>query len=183
MTCRRATRGANKRYINYLLAHPATVRARRSKVLRRHLDAHGYVTPNFSWEEMDDSQGPAIPRNLRQNTIRHAWNLERFSRALGKRTPRGRKLHRVAISVDGPYRTIPHNIQVGGATNSRHTYADASDHFKEQVARWRRETGLSEQQIIRIAERHFTAIGNETSGTLHFDSRPGKRGSVSFVTW
>jgi hypothetical protein len=89
------------------------------------------------------------------------------------------------MTIDGPYRTEARNRQVGGAPLSRHVHADASDHFVGQVDRWVRQSPKidSRDDVIRIAERTFVTVGNETSGTLHVDSRPGRIGSVRFVTW
>ena len=95
------------------------------------------------------------------------------------------RLGDVAVSIDGPYRTPARNRAVGGAARSRHIEADASDHYLQQVDRWIRQSPKlrSRADVVRIAEQTFVAVGNETSGTLHVDSRPGKVGSVRFVTW
>lgn len=184
MSCPKA-RGLHKARVNFLLAHPHWRAARRSKALRRHLDRHGYLTPNFADAEMADTQTHVLPRERRGDAIHHCWNLERFSFALGAaalRHYRGRK-GRIAISIDGPGRTRAHNTAIQGATDSQHLYYRASDHFKVQIVRWQHETGLTQAQIVALSERYFTAIGNENSGTLHFDSRAGRPGSVRFVTW
>lgn len=181
MSCPKRTRGAHRRRVNYLLAHPVLAyRVRHWKPLRHHLDYHRYLTPNFAYAEMADSETHRLVS--RDRSIVHAWNLERFARELGKRRKHGHG-KRVAITIDGPSRTKAHNAQVHGAADSRHMHGDASDHFKVQVERWQKETGLSLHEVIAIADRYFTAIGNENSGTLHFDSRPGRAGSVHFTTW
>jgi Peptidase M15 len=179
--CPPARKGKTKRYINHLLARPATRRARRSKTLRRHLDAHGWLTPNFAVSEMADTGTHTLPTAVHAAAVRQCWNLERLARELGKRAPGKRK--RVAISIDGPYRTEAHNRAIHGAVDSQHVHGDATDHFISQVKRWQREANLSLAEVIAIAARIFTAIGNENSGTLHLDSRPGKPGSVRFTTW
>lgn len=174
MACPRAKSGRHKDRINKLLARPWTHTARASRVLRRHLDAHGYITPHFRWSDMADTRGPAVPKHLRGNAIRHCWNLERLRHRLGG----------VPIVIDGPYRTYQHNREIGGAYNSRHTYADASDHFLAQVERWTRQSlkVRSRGDVVNMASRVFAkgGVGNETSGTLHLDSR-GYR--ARFVTW
>lgn len=174
MPCPKATSGRYKDRINYLLARPWTLEARSSRVLRAHLDKHGYITPHFSWREMADTGGVPVPSYLRGNAIRHCWNLERFRHKLGG----------VGIRIDGPYRTVPHNRTIGGSSQSRHTFADASDHFRDQVDRWVRESPKvsSRAGVLAIADKVFSSggVGNETSGTLHFDSR-GYR--ARFVTW
>lgn len=186
MPCPKPVGGKQRRRISYLLGHPLLAyRARNWKPLRHHLDRHSYLTPNFADIEMADTQTHEIPElghGGRHRAIAHAWNLERLSRQLARRRRRGHGA-RVAISIDGPSRTVEHNAQIHGAADSQHTHERASDHFDAQVARWEHETGLSKHEIVDIAARIFTAIGTERSGTLHFDSRPGRPGSVMFVTW
>lgn len=172
MACPLAT-GRGSRRINRYIRHPWWHRARVSGALRRHLDAHGYITPHFSWHDMADTRGVPVPSYLRGNAIRHCWNLERLRHRLGG----------VPITIDGPFRTVEHNRSIGGAQNSRHTFADASDHFVAQVDRWVQQSpARSRAEVVAIAESVFASggVGNETSGTLHLDSRGYK---ARFVTW
>jgi hypothetical protein len=157
------------------IARPWTAAARRSPAARRWLEQHGYVTPHFSWSEMAGSDGTPVPRSLRKNAIRHCWRLELFRHRLGD----------VTVTIDGPYRTAKRNREVGGASASRHVQADATDHYVAQVDRWVRQSPkvASRADVVQLAERTFVTVGNETSGTLHLDSRPGRIGSVRFVTW
>lgn len=120
----------------------------------------------------------------RTNSIRHCWNLELFAAEMGKHRRRGHRGTRVSIKIDGPSRTKAHNSRIGGASDSRHTHGDASDHFVTQVDHWRSSTGLSLHEILAISYKIFGGVGNETSGTLHLDSRPHPKGVVAkFVTW
>jgi hypothetical protein len=165
-----------RRYIT----HPWTAVARHSPAARRWLDRHRLITPHFSWAEMADTRGPAVPKNLRKNAIRHAWNLERFRHQLELHAKRrGRRFS--GVSIDGPYRTPAHNREIGGAVASQHMQATATDHFQGQVSRWAQETGLTRGQILTLAEKIFRGVGNENSGTLHLDSRKGP--IARFVTW
>lgn len=154
--------------------HPWTHRARTSRSFRKWLDAHGYITPHFTWADMADTRGVPVPSSLRANAIRHCWNLERLRHALGD----------IPIVIDGPYRTTQHNREIGGASQSRHTFADASDHFVGQVDRWVRQSpnARTRGDVVRIADKVFASggVGNETSGTLHLDSRGWR---ARFVTW
>lgn len=171
---------ARKRYIAHLMRYPWSRRARRSRILRQHLDAHGQITPHFAWSEMADTGGVPVPARLRPNAIRHCWQLERFRRRLAKKANQ-RKRTFSGIHIDGPYRTPAHNVAVGGAKYSQHMNACATDHFVTQVRRWQAETGLSQAEVVAIANSIFRGLGNETSGTLHLDSRTGPR--ARFVTW
>lgn len=155
-----------------LVRRPWTVAARRSPALRRWCDTHHYITPHFSWREMACTDGTPVPSELRGNARRHCFNLERFRHAIG-----------LGIRIDGPYRTPAKNREVGGAADSRHLHADGTDLFADQVdSMVRRASHLHDRgDAIRIAERIFSGVGNENSGTLHVDSRPGPK--VRFVTW
>jgi peptidase M15-like protein len=167
-----------RRYLARLIAGPWTLRARRSKALRAYLDAHGYITPHFTWQSYACTDGTPVPGALRPNAIRLHWRLEILRHRLGD----------CPVTVDGPYRTEARNIAVGGARDSRHVHADAADFFVAQVERWiahgaRIGRGAkSRAQVLRLAGRTFYngGLGNENSGTLHVDARGFK---ARFVTW
>jgi hypothetical protein len=152
---------------------PWTVAARNSKALRAWCDQHGYITPHFSWKSYACSDGTAVPAALRANARRLHFGLERLRHAIGDQ----------AVEVDGPFRTNAKNHEVHGAGDSRHLHADAADLFATQVDRWVAHAKhlRSRVDVVRIAERIFTGVGNESSGTLHVDARPGAR--VFFVSW
>lgn len=160
------------------IQHPWSAAARRSPAARRWLDQRGLITPHFSWASYACSDGTPVPRDLRANAIRLHWRLELFRHRLGDQP----------MTVDGPYRTRAKNTTVGGAPDSRHVHADAADFFQAQVNTWakhirKRSETVSEARarVIALAVRTFTAVGNENSGTLHVDQRPGRK--VFFVTW
>jgi uncharacterized protein YcbK (DUF882 family) len=141
---------------------------RRSVGVRRWCDRHGYITPHFSWGSYAGKDGTPVPDALRVNAIRLHWKLETMRHRLGD----------VPMVVDGPYRTKQHNIEVGGAPNSRHTFADGADFFVGQVDSW----PGGRDRALALAESIFSdgGVGNETTGTLHVDAR-GYR--ARFVTW
>jgi peptidase M15-like protein len=166
-----------QRYLARLIANPWKLTARRSKALRAHLDAHGYITPHFTWSSYACSDGTPVPGELRSNAIRLHWRLELLRHRLGD----------LPMVVDGPYRTKARNIAVGGASDSRHVHADAADFFVAQVDGWvahgRANGGpKSRGDVLRLASRTFYngGLGNENSGTLHVDARGCK---ARFVTW
>lgn len=147
--------------------------ARHSPALARYCGQHHYLTPHYSIAEMADTQTGKLPMSVRPAARRHCFNLERFRHALGD----------VPVRIDGPYRTLAHNRAVGGATDSRHTHGDATDHFIatcNQIVARSPKVG-TRMELVALAERIFPGVGNETSGTLHLDSRPGPW--ARFVTW
>lgn len=160
-----------RRYVQ----HPYLTAARNSPALRIYCARRGYLTPNFSVAEMADTETRKLPFSVRGNARRHCFDLEHLRHRLGN----------ITITINGPYRTPAHNHEVHGAADSRHMHGDASDHFRATVEGWVKASPKVKSigEVIAICETIFTAIGNETSGTLHLDSRPGKPGSVNFVTW
>lgn len=161
--------------VQKLHGKPWTMQARANRAMRKHLDSQGQVTPHFTWAEFacQDAAKTPVPPNLRANTIRLCWLLEKMRHQLGD----------VPMSIDSGYRTPAHNREVGGASDSRHTHADAADFFVAQVDRWVAQgTAPSRAAVLAIANRIFATggLGNETSGTLHVDARGFK---ARFVTW
>jgi peptidase M15-like protein len=158
-----------------LHAKPWTIRARASRAVRTHLDTQDRVTPHFSWTEFacHDPERSPVPPELRANTIRLCWLLEKLRHELGD----------ISLNIESGYRTPAWNVHVGGAADSRHTHADAADFTSTEIARWIAVgTAKNRDEVLAIANRIFAngAVGNETSGTLHVDAR-GFR--VRFVTW
>ncbi len=163
------------RRVQKLHGKPWKLRARASRQVRKHLDTQDRITPHFSWAEFacQDAQRTAIPQNLRANTIRLCWLLEKLRHQLGD----------IPISVDSGYRTPERNREVGGAQDSRHTHGDAADFFAAQVDHWIAQgTAPNRAAVLAIANRIFASggVGNETSGTLHVDARGWK---ARFITW
>ena len=159
-----------------LVREPWTAAARRSPALRLYCGRRGYLTPNFRVSEMADTETRKLPMRLRSSARRHCLNLERLKHELAERAGRP-----VAVVIDGPYRTGPHNRRIGGAKFSQHVKACASDHFAAQVRRWQDATGMTRTQVVALCERLFRGVGNEQSNTLHLDSRTGP--IARFVIW
>jgi hypothetical protein len=71
--------------VQKLHAAPWKARAGASRAVRKHLDAQDQITPHFTWAEFA-SQGAhktPVPANLRPNTIRLCWLLEKLRHQLG----------------------------------------------------------------------------------------------------
>ena len=74
------------------------------------------LTENFSLEEFNCKDGSDIPNELLPNVIELAKNLQVLRDYLGK-----------PIHVNSGYRSPKYNAKVGGAKNSQHLKAKASD--------------------------------------------------------
>jgi hypothetical protein len=163
------------RRVQKLHEKPWKMQARASRGLRKHLDAQERITPHFTWAEFacKDPEKTPVPADLRANTIRLAWLLEKMRHELGD----------VSMTIESGYRTPEWNRHVGGAADSRHTHADAADFFTAEVDGWVAQGSARDRgDVLAIAERIFASggVGNETSGTLHVDARGWK---ARFVTW
>jgi hypothetical protein len=170
-----ATQVAKAGGAHKLAAKPWKMRARASRGVRKHLDTQRLVTPHFAWSEFTghDPQKTPVPANLRANTIRLCWLLEKMRHELGD----------VPMKIDSGYRTPEWNRQQRGASKSRHVQGDAADFFVAQVDRWIAQgTARNRADVLAIANRIFASggVGNETSGTLHVDARGWR---ARFVTW
>ncbi|MFD0200230.1 MULTISPECIES: M15 family metallopeptidase [Saccharothrix] len=79
---------------------------------------------HFSYAEMDDncgannfSGGKVDATTAKRNTLRMMWQLEAMRRKLGDRP--------MVVSIS--FRSVSCNASVGGASNSRHMYGQATD--------------------------------------------------------
>jgi len=137
--------------------HPYSFRARHSRKFKKFCWSRGYVSPNFTRAEWACSDGTPVPYRLRKNAQRQAFNLELVRHKLGDRPIGG-------ISY---YRTSSYNRQIGGATASRHVYADATDFSVETVTRFGRN------KFLAVAEKVYGrgGVGSYPSGSVHLDSR------------
>jgi GH25 family lysozyme M1 (1,4-beta-N-acetylmuramidase) len=120
---------------------------------------HGYLSPHFTRKEAacHDPDNAALPSSLRAKAQRQAFSLERLRHQLGDR----------ALPVLSWYRTPEWNRRVGGAVNSRHKQADATD-FTSQTVR-----GFGARRFDSACERVFAdgGFGRYASGSRHGDSR------------
>ena len=142
-------------------AKPWRREARNNKDFKRWLLQHGYLSPHFRVAEASGAsrhpKGTDVPKALLDNAQRHAFELEVFRHELGD----------VPISPGSWYRNPTHNSAVGGADQSRHLEADATDWFTGVVNR------VGAAKFDRIANEVFAedGFGVYPSGSRHLDSR------------
>lgn len=137
--------------------HPYRFRARHSRKFKKFCWEYGYVSPHFTRAEWRCKNGVGVPSSLRKNAQRQAFNLELLRHRLGDKP----------ISGISYYRTPAYNRQIGGAYNSRHTFADATDFSVETVSRFGRG------KFLRAAGKVYGngGVGIYPGGSVHLDSR------------
>lgn len=151
-----APRGLPRRFWHHW-RFPWGARARNSGAFHRWLWQHGQLSPHFSRAEWACHDGQAIPDSLRKNAQRHAFNMERLRHELGD----------IPIPTISPYRDPAYNAKIGGASESEHMDADATDHSKEWVE------SVGRNRFIKAAEKVFAkgGLGTYPWGAFHVDSR------------
>lgn len=148
--------GLPRRY-RYHWQHPWTVRARNSPGFRSWLNRNGYLTPHFRKAEARCKDGTPVPSSLMGKCRNHAFNLEKLRHALGDRP----------IQIISWYRTPAYNRRIGGASQSMHMRAIATDHSREWVNRMGRQRVLANGNQIF----HAGGMGTYPYGSMHFDTR------------
>lgn len=136
---------------------PWGMRARHSAAFRKWCWQHGYLSPNFTRAEWACHDGQAIPATLRKGAQRHAFNMERLRHMLGD----------IPIPTISAFRDRDYNTQIGGATESKHIEAIATDHSKEWVE------SVGRAKFMAAAEKVFATggLGIYPWGAFHLDSR------------
>lgn len=118
------------------------------------------ITPHFKDYEFACKDGTLVPKYLRPNMFRMAENLEVIRRELAE-----------PIYINSAYRTVSHNMAVGGASRSYHLQCKAADiHCK----------GATPHQVFN-AILHLMTSGKIDQGGLkeyasfvHYDIRGTK---------
>jgi GH25 family lysozyme M1 (1,4-beta-N-acetylmuramidase) len=129
---------------------------------------NGFASPHFEAKETSchDPANTAVPTSLRANAQRQAFNLEKFRHAMGDKP----------LPILSWYRTPAWNTAVGGASQSRHMQADATD-FTIQTVQSFGSTKFDETADKLYANGGF---GTYPSGSRHTDSRGTKARWSSF---
>jgi hypothetical protein len=141
----------------YAWDHPWKQRPRLNIGFRRWLDNHGYLTPHFTKEDARCNCGTWVPSHLLTRARNHAFNLEQLRHELGDKP----------IPILSWYRPDWYNRQIGGASQSKHIEAIATDMTREWVAR------VGRDNFNRAADKVFRdgGVGRYPAGSVHVDTR------------
>ena len=91
------------------------------------------ITENFSLEEFKCKDGSDVPNEYLPNVIELAKNLQVLRDEINK-----------PITINSAYRSPKYNAKVGGARNSQHLVAKASD---------LRVSGVTPKELANVIER------------------------------
>lgn len=136
---------------------PWTSGARNSGGFRDLLWSRGYASPNFTEVETRCKRGDRVPESLRKGCQNQAFRLEQVRRELGG----------PSMPVLSWYRPADYNRAIGGATNSRHIQADATDFDVATVNR------IGRNRFDAAFEKFYKndGYGQYPSGSRHGDVR------------
>ena len=138
---------------------PWTDSATRSTKFRDLCWKNGFASPHFERKETNchDAQNSPVPASLRGNAQRQAFNLEKLRHELGDKP----------LPILSWFRTPAHNKAVGGASQSRHMQADATDFTTQTVA------SFGTSRFDGACDRLWSngGFGRYPSGSRHTDSR------------
>jgi zinc D-Ala-D-Ala carboxypeptidase len=154
-----ATAGALRRFqAAYGLAQDAVVGPNTQAKLNA-LESSDSSTLHFNWSEFTDrisgtfNGGKVSAASARENARRCMYKLEALRLKLGNR----------AITVNSGFRSIAHNADIGGASDSMHLYGTAADLDVP---------GVSNRTVYQRAETcGFSGLETFNTDHQHVDSR------------
>lgn len=146
--------------------HPWTAKARKSGAFKRICWVHGYASPNFTEAETRTKDGTRVPEALRVGCQEQAFQLERVRHALGD----------ASMPSLSWYRHRAYNDLIGGAEDSKHIDAIATDFDTSTVRR------IGTDKFDAAFENHYEndGFGSYASGSRHGDVRGYRSRWTSF---
>jgi len=150
------------------------------KAPKRKYGARGTVGPavRFTWSETECSDGTPVPVSLRGRVAAQARYLNQLRSKTAKHY--GLKFSDVSINVNSWYRTPAYNTQIGGAKNSQHVHARATDITVVINPPGRKPILLTPRKVAELAESvpafRYGGIGwyDAAHGSFtHVDHRDG----------
>jgi lysozyme len=133
---------------------------------------------SFTWLEVHKGRG--APATVRARAILHARKMEQLRAEVNKMRAK-HSLRATGINVLSWYRPRWYNVQIGGATNSRHIQGDACDIALEEIKRLCPWDG-GRADFDRLCDRLFASggFGQYPMGSRHVDSRGNRARWTSF---
>jgi hypothetical protein len=149
-----------------LWRQPWTEAARTNREFKNLLWSKGYASPNFTEAETRCKRGDRVPESLRGGCQEQAFQLEQVRHELGD----------ISMPVLSWYRPRDYNAMVGGATNSKHIDAIATDFDVATVNR------VGRTKFDAAFEKYYAndGFGQYPSGSRHGDVRGYRARWTSF---
>lgn len=148
----------------------------RKPLLKRKYGPNGVIgpAPRFTWKETECHDGTPVPKQLRKRVTHQARKLNNLRRVIARHYRTG--FGNVSIHVNSWYRTPAYNKTIGGAAQSQHVLARATD-ITVKV----NNTTLNPRTVAQLAEFvpafHNGGIGwydTNHGNFTHVDHRRGK---------
>ena len=114
------------------------------------------ITKNFSLKEFECKCGCEMPEFVKKNVIKLAENLQVIRDAVGR------------LDLTNAYRCKPHNLDVGGSTNSQHLKGKAADIKSKELSV--DELSKIIESLIKSEEIDQGGLGLYNTFT-HYDTR------------
>jgi hypothetical protein len=149
-----------------LWRHPWTEKARSNTAFRQLIWSRGYASPNFTEPETRCKRGDRVPSHLVKGCQEQAFQLEQVRHELGD----------ISMPALSWYRPRDYNALIGGATNSKHIDAIATDFDVATVNR------VGRTRFDAAFEKYYAndGFGQYPSGSRHGDVRGYRARWTSF---
>lgn len=144
------------RYISHW-KKPWTEKARSNQAFKDLLWSKGYASPNFTEAETRCKRGDRVPESLRKGCQEQSFQLEQVRHELGD----------ISMPALSWYRPRDYNALIGGATDSKHIDAIATDFDVGVVNR------VGRTRFDAAFEKYYSndGFGQYPSGSRHGDVR------------
>jgi hypothetical protein len=149
-----------------LWRQPWTEAARTNQEFKDLLWSKGYASPNFTEPETRCKRGDRVPESLRKGCQEQAFQLEQVRHELGD----------ISMPALSWYRPRDYNALIGGATDSKHIDAIATDFDVATVNR------VGRTKFDAAFEKYYAndGFGQYPSGSRHGDVRGYRARWTSF---
>lgn len=126
---------------------------------------------HYTWQEVNPHNFPGLKPSLRLKAIKHARKLETLRAQVNARRKQ-HKLKETGINILSWWRPAWYNKKIGGAGQSKHIQALATDISEQEIQRLMPWTG-GKIEFDSLANQLFRTdgFGQYRNGARHVDSR------------